>query len=269
VDFPAGLPAPEIDPTLLHECGDILAIRHVPGANLTVFSDGADPRTVVTSTGWTAMRPAARPFALAHRFTAQAELCGNRSPISAEERPVPPPSVIPAPTLNPPAVYAGQELVNVETITYGATVNVSEATAGGLSAFSWPVSWYPDYDVATRLGRPLAAGDQLIIVQGLCDRGDPLETGEVARCEELPAPRIRLPQAGATFVVITESATGARIRVYDAAGIEIGDGAGTVILLSRTITAADTLTVVQQLGECTSGTGYRVSVRIGPPRQDR
>jgi hypothetical protein len=46
-----------------------------------------------------------------------------------------------------------------------------------------------------------------------------------------------------------------------ASGDELGDGSGTVITSKRVLTGADTITVVQQLDECTSRTGYRVSAR--------
>ena len=56
-DYPAGLPAPDIDPDLIYECGNTVAVRHVPGAQLTVFVNGGDPRTSNTSTGWSALFP--------------------------------------------------------------------------------------------------------------------------------------------------------------------------------------------------------------------
>src|SRR4029450_9622937 len=45
VDFPRGLPAPEIDPTLIHECATTIAARHVPGATITIYRNNADPRS--------------------------------------------------------------------------------------------------------------------------------------------------------------------------------------------------------------------------------
>lgn len=81
------------------------------------------------------------------------------------------------------------------------------------------------------------------------------------RCESLSAPRISHPIVGNNYVVVTQSVPGARIRVYDAGGVELGDGSGTIIVLTRPLTGADTITVVQQIGECTSRTGYRVSAR--------
>ncbi|MFY1832314.1 hypothetical protein ACN47A_40835 [Myxococcus fulvus] len=41
----------------------------------------------------------------------------------------------------------------------------------------------------------------------------------------------------------------------------MGDGSGNVILLRRVLVPGDVLTVVQQLGDCTSLTAYRIGVR--------
>ena len=73
--------------------------------------------------------------------------------------------------------------------------------------------------------------------------------------------RILHPIVGTQYVVVSSAVPGAHIRVYDAANKEIGDGSGTVIWLKRKITGTDVLTVIQQVGECTSKTGYRVSAR--------
>lgn len=262
VDFPGGLPAPEIDPTLIHECGDIIAVRHVPGARLTVFSNGGSPRTGYTSSGWTAIRPGKRPFDVGDAFTAEIELCGDVSPLSGKELAVPAPPTLPAPTLNPGTSYVGQELVTVENIVYGARVNLSEASVGPIGDFTWPVSRYSDYDIASRMGSPLAPGDQLIVSQDLCFEGPAAELPPVAGCDELPAPRIRHPEVGNRHVVVTESVPGARVRVYDDSGDELGDGSGTVITLKRALIGTDILTVVQQVGGCTSSKAYRVSVRF-------
>jgi hypothetical protein len=132
---------------------------------------------------------------------------------------------------------------------------------GPVGKFSFPVSWFPDFDVATPLGRPLNTGDMLTATHTLCALKAGSEGPRTGKCAELPAPRILHPIVGSTFVVVSSAVPGARIRVYDATNKEIGDGSGTVIMLTRPITGTDVLTVVQQVGECTSKTGYRVSVR--------
>ena len=162
LDFPSGLPAPAIDPILIHECGDIIAVRHVPGAIITVYTNGGNPVSGSTSTGWTAIFPGKRPFNVGDVFTAEIKLCSDVSPLSAPESAVAAPATLPAPTFNPATVYEGQQLVTVESIVYGSRVSIAEVSFGPIGDFTWPVSWFPNYDVATRLGRPLIASDRLL-----------------------------------------------------------------------------------------------------------
>lgn len=268
VDYPAGVPTPSVDPALIHECAGIIAVRHIGGAKVTVFSNGVEPRTYTTgSYGWTMMRPAKQPFVIGDDFSAEAALCGDKSGVSAVETAVAAPGTMPTPGLNPATTFEGQELVNINNLAHGGVTSVSEASFGDVGKFETPISWKPDYDVATRIGSPLSTGDVLSVGQELCAPG-PVFTGEPAvRCDELPAPRIGHPIVGRNWVVVTSAVPGARIRVYDDSGDELGDSSGTIIMLKRAITGVDILTVTQQVGECNSGTGYRVSVR-NPKAQD-
>lgn len=260
VDYPNGLPEPEIDPDLIYECGDIMAIKHVPGVLLTVFSNGGDPVTVPTSTDYSAVRPSTRPFNMGDSFTAQASLCGDISPMSAAVSPIAEPSSIAPPTLKPDITYEGQELISLGDIVYGAHVAIEEASIGIVGELSWPVSWYSDFDVARGLGRPLSVSDQMFVSQSLCSEVGGSDLPPVQSCDALPAPKIGQPIAGHDHVVVTESVPGARIHVFDDGDNELGDSSGTVITLNRPVTEIDTLTVVQQIGKCTSRNGYRVGV---------
>lgn len=264
VDYPAGLPAPDIGPTIVHECASTIAVFHVPGAKLTVYTNGSDPSTRGTSTDYSVAYPANAPFNMGDELTAEIELCGDRSPVSAPVYAVAAPATMPAPTFDPPETFAGQELITLSTLVHGATTTVSEISAGTLgSTGSWPVTWYPDFDVAQGLGRPLVAGDQLEAYQELCEMGPSNVTPEAKDCEELPPPRIATPIAGQTWVSVTESVPGAQIRVYDSSLDELGDGAGTVVLLKRALMAGDVLLVVQQVGDCTGRLGYLIEVVQG------
>lgn len=261
VDFPAGLPAPTIDPTLIHECAETIAVHHVPGAKLTVYSDGGSPSTISTSTDYSVGYPAKTPFVVGEEFTAEISLCGDKSPLSAPERAVAAPASMPAPAFDPPQTFVGQELLTLTSLVHGSFTAVSESSFGSLGEiYSWPVSWYPDYDFATPLGHPLQSGETLRASQRLCDKGPENQTPPTQSCEQLPPPRISTPVAGQTFVIVTDAVPGARIRVYDASNNELGDGSGSVIWLTRALTSSDTLTVVQQVGKCTSRQGYRVKV---------
>ncbi len=262
VDFPAGLPAPAIDPSLIYECANVVAVRHVPGAIVTLYTNGVPAVSFTGGTGWSAVSPGPRPFAVGDEFTAEASLCADVSPRSPPGvLAVSAPPSIPPPTLNPPTTYNGQELVTVENLINGSLTTIREVSFGSIGEFSTPISWHPNFDVATPLGRRLTASDRLIAFEKLCDRQIEVEFQPVAGCEALPAPRIRHPIVGNNYVVVDVSVPGARIHVYDDTGVELGDGSGTVIMLRRALTGTDILMVVQQLGQCTSSTGYRVNVR--------
>ncbi|MGI9293990.1 MAG: hypothetical protein ACR2PS_08405, partial [Pseudomonadales bacterium] len=269
VDFPAGLPKPDIDPDLIYECGNTIAVRHVPGAKLTVLVNGADPRSRNTSTGWSGIYPGKYPFDLGDEFTASIGLCADSSPISDKETAVSAPAAVNAPTLNPQQTYIGQELVNIENILHGAWVDMGEASFGDFGKFSTPVSWHNEYDVAAKLGAPISAGEQLYVGQTLCDKGPTTETPPADRCEDIPAPKIRIPLHGEDFVIVTESVPGARIHVFDASNIELGDGSGSIIALNRTLVAGEQITVTQSIGDCKGRYGYKVTVRKIERQKDR
>jgi hypothetical protein len=235
-------------------------VRHVPTAQVTVFSDGADPVTFATSTGWTAIRPGKRPFVVGQTFTAEISICGDRSGLSPGESAVGAPSALPSAHFDPSVLYDGQELVSVVDLTNGSRTELDVAGVGSGGGFTTPVWWYPDFDIATPLGRPLGASDIVTAHQKLCDLGSESPPTRVGKCAELTVPRIEPPRGGDTFVVVADALPGARIRVYDGGGNEIGDGSGVVILLSRPLQAGETVTVVQQLGECTSRQGYQIEV---------
>lgn len=262
VDFPGGLPAPSIDPVLIYECANVVAVRHLPGAIVTLYTNGVAAVVFSGGTGWTAVSAGARPFAINDEFKAEISLCGDISPRSPPGvRAVTAPLTFPPPTLDPPATYDGQELVAIGNLINGSVTTIREAGFGSVGGFSTPISWLPNFDVATPLGRRLAASDRLSASEKLCAIEVGGEFQPTGGCETLPAPRIRHPLAGNNYVVVDVFVPGARIHVYDDMGVELGDGSGTVILLRRTLTGTDILTVVQQLGECTGRSGYRVGVR--------
>lgn len=269
VDFPAGLPKPDIDPKLIYQCGNTIAVKHVPGAKLTVFVNGTDPRSTNTSTGWTGIYPGKYPFDLGDKFTASIDLCGDASPLSNIETAVAAPATVNAPKFAPAQTYVGQQLINITDILHGSWLEVGEASAGGFGKFSTPISWYNEYDFATPLGGPLSAGQQLTAQQVLCDKSPPTDTPPPKQCEDIPAPKIRIPLEGEKFVVVTEAVAGARIHVFDSSNTELGDGSGNVIALTRALIFGETITVTQSIGECKGKFGYKVKVRRIEPDKRR
>lgn len=258
VAYPNGLPTPVIDPTVIYQCGHTIAVRHVRGAKVTVFTNGANDITYTTGGDWTNLPPKIRPFVLSHAYTAQQSFCTDTSLISAAETAGTPPNPMPVPAIAPLPI-AGQPVVNLSNLANGALTTVSESSAGDLSIFSTAVDWQPEVDVATKLGGPLQAGHKLSVVSQLCDDVK-VSFPETQPCKELGVPRIATPLVGQTFVTVTDAVPGARILIYDAALNEIGDGSGVQVGLTRPIVVGDILTVIQTLGKCASAKAYQTGV---------
>ncbi|MBO0902991.1 hypothetical protein [Jiella sonneratiae] len=257
VAYPFGLPAPKIDPTRINECGRTIAVRHIKGATVTVFTNGGTPATYSTGGDWSNLPPAIRPFVLADRYKAQQKLCKDVSPDSAEESAVSPPAPMPVPKMDPPV--AGQPLVAVSNLAEGAQTTIDEASAGTVSSFSTAVTWNPEVDVATALGRNIKSGDTFTVISELCD-GTKVEIPPARPCKSLDPPKIATPLVGQNFVTVTSAAPGARILVYDASLAKIGDGSGITVGLTRKIKFGDVLKVMQRLEECTSSQAYQTGV---------
>ena len=259
VAYPDGLPVPVIDPTVIYECGRTIAVRHVRGAKVTVFTNGTDDVTYATGGDWTNLPPKIRPFILNDAYTAQQSLCTDMSQISGAETAGPPPSPMPVPVIDPTPPIVGQQVVNLSSLANGALTTLSESGAGDLAVFSTAVDWQPEVDVATGLGGPLQAGHQLSVVSMLCE-DTKVSFPEARPCEKLGAPRIATPLVGQTFVTVTDAVPGARILVYDAALNKIGDGSGVQVGLTRPVVLGDILTVIQKVGDCTSANAYQTGV---------
>ncbi|MBP1850277.1 hypothetical protein [Rhizobium halophytocola] len=257
VAYPSGLPTPVIDPTKIHECGHVIAVRHVRGAQVTVFTNGGSPATYSSGGDWSNLPPAIRPFVLGDKYTAQQALCTDTSGTSGPETAVSEPSPLPVPKMEQP--IAGQPIVHVSNLAEGALTTVDENSAGTVNTFSTAVTWNPEVDVASVLGRPILPGDKFVIVSKLCD-ATKVEIPPARGCERLDPPAIATPLVGQNFVTVTSAAAGARILVYDAALTEIGDGSGMVVGLTRPIKVGDVLTVIQRLEKCTSSKAYQTGV---------
>jgi hypothetical protein len=261
VDYPSGLPAPTIDPNLVYQCAETVAVRHVNGAGIAIYSNGANPSKYYgANSGWTTVYPGKRPFDVGDKFSATAEFCGDVSPMSAAVSARAAPTTLPAPRLQPLNLVVGQQLINFESLVNGSFTTVNRTSSPATGSFTTPVSWYPNYDIASILGGPIRGGESVVASQKLCTAGPKMETPPVRECESVGAPRIRTPIAGTNYVVVDMAIPGARIRVYDDTNNEIGDGSGTIIMLSRGLVAGERLLVTQEVGECKSRTGYRISV---------
>ncbi len=260
LDYPSGLPAPRIDPTLIHECGRTIAVRHITGARVTVLTNAADPVSYNTGGDWTNLPPAIRPFILGDKYTAYQNLCDDTSPDSTSETAVVEPSPMPTPVVSSP-IYAGQELVDVSNLAHGGLTKVEVVGAGVVKEFTTAVSWQPNVDVETGLGSPLMAGDAVRVQQELCTTGPySVVTNETVDCDTLLPPEIRNPFAGQEQIEVLAAVPGARIRVYDSTGAEIADGSGDIITTTRPLVEGELIRATQQIGQCTSSSAYQVEV---------
>ena len=197
-------------------------------------------------------------------FEAYQTLCGSTSSNSYPVYALEAPTNLDAPSLDDLQTYPGQQLVAIDTLANGSQVTIAAAGVGTIGLFSTPEALLPEFDLTTSgLGRPLQAGDQFILSQSLCGISSGLSSNAAptsANCGALPAPAILPPLEGDTSVSVSQAVTGARVHVFDASGIELGDGSSPSINLRRAIECGDVLTVVQQVGACTSATGYRITV---------
>ncbi len=258
VDYPDGLPRPTIDPTLVHQCGQVIAVRHVEGATVVVTVNGGNERKATSGGDWTNIRPGKSPFDQGDQFIAQQFLCEDESDPSASVSAVAPPSPMPVPKLDPNPPLINQPYLRINSLAHGARTEVEEAGAGQVSSFSTAVDWNPEVNVENGLGRLIEAGDQFQIVSTLCEKVT-FEPDPARPCESLPTPSIATPIVGNMSIHVTDYVPGARILVWDAGATKIGDSSGTEVGLTRTIVQGDILTVAQRLGRCISSEAYQVS----------
>ena len=255
-DLQDGLPAPEIDPIIVHQCGLVVAVRHEPGVKLTLYSNGGNERKFSLGGDYSNLRPGKWPFELGDEFVAQQFLCDDASEMSntvvAGE-----PQSLSVPELKNGKPIAGQPLLHIVNLPEGALTKASENNAGPLNAFSTAVTWASEVDVATGLGREIVPGDTFNVASSLCKTVE-IETEPAEGCEGLPAPRIEQPLVGDTTVMVTSYVPGAQIQIYDEDDNEIADGSGNEVGLIRTIEPDDVLTVVQRLGNYVSNEAYRI-----------
>lgn len=252
-DYPNGIPAPFIEPKIIYECASVIAVRHVPGAKLTVFVNGDNPQTFQTSTGWTQITPGKIPFEVGDQFTVEASLCDESSPLSSGVKAIAAPTTFPTPKILD--LTAGMEIVRIEDLIHGAKVTLEVFGTGEIGSFS-SATTAKNFVLAS----PLNSVDQLEAIQKLCDINVRIKSPTLKECKSLAAPSIKVPIDGENFVIPTSFVIGSTIRINDELGIEIGDGIGSPIMLSRVLVEGEIISIVQELGNCTSQQGYFISV---------
>ena len=259
-DYPDGLPTPTIDPSTIYACSSVLAVRYdIPGFGVEVWVNDANPVASLTFAGHLAVTPGKTPFEFEDEFTAQVSACGDVSPVSDVVKAQRPSSdILTDAQINPLSFYESQEFIYIGNLTHGSSSEILESGAGSLASFSTPLSWN-----ISRIDNPLALSDQLVVSQELCGFSSQppfSQSPTVLNCSALPAPAIKDPLPSEDFVSVLQPLLGARVRIYDESGNELGDGTGSVIVLNRTLNDGEFVTVVQQLGDCISSQGYQIEV---------
>ncbi|MBK6685417.1 MAG: hypothetical protein IPG45_13175 [Deltaproteobacteria bacterium] len=183
------------------------------------------------------------------RVYVQQSLCGTKS--TAQPVPVLPlPSELPAPTYDPAwelIVGPYSVVAFLGSLVPGATV---EGYVDGVLSASMEV--LSAQAALTIPGVP--DGATISFRQTLCTvPASPMSiettvavppAPEPGACVPPSPPRIRPPQVGDTRVEMQPASSSSRIRVY-AGGVEIGDGGGRFIQLSRAIVEGDVLAIVE------------------------
>ena len=265
-DYPTGLPTPRLAPIPCLECGRAVGIVDVvPGAWVRIFMEkaraggGFDPPIQIGSTSAPSYAILGTAFERDARVHAESGLCTDVSPPSAPEIVQARPATIPAPTLDP--VHAGVQIVVVRGPTgtnplNGATLDVF-SDPGTVRVGGQPTPGGGGQQVY--INPAAAAPNTYRATQALCVRSVPGDPVPVVPCSDQPPAKIKAPLPGDTQVEVTDFIPGARILVF-ANGVEIGDGGGPTVVLSRPLVAGETIVVLQRIGNCDSGNVYQIPV---------
>ena len=277
--YPDGFPEPRVNPPPLYECGKRTgSYEHLPGSSVELFSQPSAGAGTYTSIGGgraatsdTAYFTISPAFTLDEAITTQYGLCGTTSPMSGEEIVQPEPSFILEPTIDE-EVYDGMDVVWVNGAYNGSRIEVylngtnpSDVIGARYTGASRANVWF---------STAVNSGDQLFVTQELCNKSTPTTSIPVKPCSDLPAPVIRTPEIGDDFVIVLKAVARARIEVFDASGVALGNGSGSRIRLNRAIRPGDRLFVRQIAGICTGSTFWATEARckkvdeLGDPSSD-
>ena len=259
--YPTGLPRPELNTLPLYRCGVATVVRELPeGGEVRVLSDALPPddpigrASGVGSDQSVGINP---PFELGHGITAIGSICNIDSQRSTPPRIVESePSSLPGPTVT--GLYEDGTIITVGDLVNGAKVTIKDRASGDVIAGGGA----PSGHVRFRSNTPVSGGQDLDIQQELCDVMSPVTGVTVSDCSDLPPPTLIGPQPGDTQVHLSGVVAGSRILII-AGGVEIGDGGGSVIQLTRPLAEGETVLVVQIVGNCQSPDGYVVTVGTG------
>jgi hypothetical protein len=244
-DYPAGPPRPDINPDPVYECGSRTGVGNLLiGANVWITADGTEVGRVNGCNDQQGVN-VAPDYSINQEVIAQSDLCGDKSPRSSTEISKAYPYPLPAPAFD--NVYEGSQQIRIANIANGARVNLKRDGVNQGTSGCWGGS------LLWNLSSPVVAGTSFEATQSLCSGPGPSPTGTTTAqpCGNLPAPSVYPVQIGDSHITLTAHVWGAIIKVY-INNVKVGQGSGSVILLTQTVKWGDVILVGQELGSCKS-----------------
>ena len=190
VDYPAGPPRPQINPSPVFTCGSRTGVGNLlSGANVWITADGIEVGRVdgcATPQQGVNVNPFYR---LGQKVRAHTELCRDEAPASLEQVVQPGPSPLPTPGFDP--IHAGGEQLSITNIANGARVSLTRNGSPVGTFRCWGGS------IMIGLSPVFATGETFAASQQLCPTDPPSDTGDtvVLPCSA-PARPDRRPGAG-------------------------------------------------------------------------
>lgn len=258
-DYPAGPPRPVIDPAPVYACGSRTGVSNLlTGCDVWITANGAEVGLVKGAQEHQGVN--VNPdYANNQSVRAHARLCDDEAPPSEQYTTQPPPQPLPTPAID--EAYEGGNQIRITNLVNGARFTIDR----GGSQIGPYRTWGHAHLVT--LSPALAAGETIAVVQSMCASDPESDTGKttVNPCSDLPAPIIHPIQIGDQHIHVIQHVVGAQIKVF--AGTEkIGDGGGSLVLLTRSVQEGETIHVLQQVGNCVGQTVRVVEPKcVAPP----
>jgi dienelactone hydrolase len=193
---------------------------------------------------------------------AKATLCGDPSPLSAEQVVQIAPLPLATPTFAP--FVQGGNVVVVQGLADGARFELKRngVSLGIAACWGGTFTWQ---GIAPPIAGPGA--DTFEAAQQLCpgDPWSPPGKGDPLPCSALRSPKFGPVQDGDITVTFTNFVAGSRIKVF-VNGVKEGDGSGPVISLNQPIPHNATIDAWQSVGTCVGSTVEEIRSKcVAPP----
>ncbi len=249
--YPSGLPKPDLKEPL-YDCGIQTGVFNLPpGGSVEVLQEGARVGWQATGVGVNQAVRINPPFEEPKEVIARGGICTDNTPDSDPENVQPAPTTLPTPEAED--VYEDSDRIVLWQMVNGAkaTISLAGTVIGGGGASGGGQVY--------GLSQVISPGDVLDLQQELCGVTSPVGTVTVKPCSDLPGVRVVSAVAGANHIHLADVVPRSRIYVL-AGGVEIGDGGGSQIQLTRPLVLGETLIIIQELGDCVSSEAYQVEV---------